>query len=82
MVPHLVGAQSAYKDMDMLISSHTHTTLQIHAVLVMGWYNEKKMTDQYAEEKRWVFSFDLKDNVCESVMCKLGRWGNIRITIL
>ena len=30
----------------------------------MGWYNEKKKkktTDQYAEEKRWVFSFDLKE---------------------
>ena len=27
----------------------------------MGWYNEKKMTDQYAVEKRWVSSFDLKE---------------------
>ena len=27
--------------------THTHThTLQIHALLVMGWYNEKKTTDQ------------------------------------
>ena len=49
---------------------HTHTkqktkqkphTLQIHALLVMNWYNEKKMTDQHAEEKRWVFSFDLSE---------------------
>ena len=38
--------------------SHTHT-LQIHALLVMGWYNEKKTTDQHTEEKRRVFSFDL-----------------------
>ena len=38
--------------------SHTHTQ-QIHALLVMGWYNEKKTTDQYAEDKRRVFSFDL-----------------------
>ena len=31
--------------------THTHThTLQIHALLVMGWYNEKKTTDQYAVE--------------------------------
>ena len=47
----------------MLISYHAHThthTLQIHALLMMGWYNEKKITDQYAEEKRQVFSFDLK----------------------
>ena len=46
--------------------THTHTlslslSLQIHALLVMGWYNEKKMTDQYSEEKRWVFSFDLRE---------------------
>ena len=27
----------------------------------MDWYSEKKTTDQYAEEKRWVFSFDLKE---------------------
>ena len=27
----------------------------------MNWYNEKKMIDQYAEEKRWVFSFDLSE---------------------
>ena len=27
----------------------------------MGWYNEKKTTDQYAEEKRRVFSFDFKE---------------------
>ena len=46
--------------------THTHTharmhacTLQMHALLVMGWYTAKKMTDQYAAEMRWVFSFDL-----------------------
>ena len=27
----------------------------------MGWYNEKKTTHKYAEEKRWAFSFDLKE---------------------
>ena len=27
------------------IHPHTHT----HALLVMGWYNEKKTTDQYVE---------------------------------
>ena len=27
----------------------------------MGWYTEKKTTDQHAVEKRWVFSFDLKE---------------------
>ena len=40
--------------------THTHThTLQIHALLVMHWY--QKTTDQYDKEKRWVFSFDLKE---------------------
>ena len=43
--------------------AHTHThTHQTHALLVMGWYKEKKKTDQYAEEMKWVFSFDLNPN--------------------
>ena len=25
-----------------------------------NWYNEKKTTEQYAEENRWVFTFDFK----------------------
>ena len=33
--------------------THTHThTLQIHALLVTAWYNEKKTTDQYAEDQQ------------------------------
>ena len=67
MVPHLVGAQSAYKyimmhSLDHSLS-HTHT-LQIHALLGIGWKNRmrrKKRTHQHAEEKRWVFSFVLKE---------------------
>ena len=54
MAPHFIRAQSPYKDVSiiMFISSHTHThTLQIHVLLVMGWYAGKKTTDQYAEEK-------------------------------
>ena len=43
MVPHLVRAQSTYKD--IRLHTHTHTdvytppphTLQIHALLVMDW---------------------------------------------
>ena len=27
----------------------------------MYWYNERKMTDQYAEEKRWVFNFVIRE---------------------
>ena len=51
-----------------LSCTHTHTqtlslslshSLWIQALLVMGWYNEKKTTDERAEEKRRVFSFDL-----------------------
>ena len=43
MAPHLVRAQSAYKHIRILSFHHTH----IHALLVMGWYNEKKTTHQY-----------------------------------
>ena len=36
--------------------THTLTyTLQIYALLVMGWWNENKMTDQYAEEMGFQF---------------------------
>ena len=41
---------------------HTHTHyayIYTFVLLVMEWYTEKKTTQQYAEEKRWVFSFDL-----------------------
>ena len=45
-----------------LSHTHTHThILLIYAFLVMGWYTEKKTTDQHVVEKRWVFSFDLKE---------------------
>ncbi len=46
MAPHFIRAQSPYKDVSiiMFISSHKHT-LQIHVLLVMGWYNGKKTTD-------------------------------------
>ena len=41
-----------------LSHTHTHTCrVQIHALLMMGWYNEKKTTDQYAGEMRWGFQF-------------------------
>ena len=64
MAPHLVRAQSTYKNTRIHSFHHTHThthTLQIHALLVMGGrMRRKKTTDQHAEEKRWVSSFDLK----------------------
>ena len=73
MAPHLKRAQRAYKDIRICVHARTHThtlslslshthSLQIHALLVMGWYTEKKNDRSiYAEEKRWVFSFDLKE---------------------
>ena len=39
---------------------------------MVGWYNEKKTPAQYAEEKRWVFSFDLKDE-SEDSLTERGR---------
>ena len=30
------------------------------------------MTDQYAEEKRWVFSFDLKDESEDECLTEIG----------
>jgi len=39
----------------------------------MGWYNEQKTTDQYAREKRWVFSFDLKEESEDECLTDRGR---------
>ena len=33
----------------------------------------KKTTDQYAEEKRWVFSFDLKEEIEDECLTERGR---------
>ena len=74
-------AQSAYKDIRviMFISSHvhlcTHTHMHAHThihththsyqYMYYRWWvgrlKRKKIPDQYAEEKRWVFSFDLRE---------------------
>ena len=50
--------------------TRTHTTL-----LVMGYgtSGRKKTTDQYAEEKRWVFSFDLKEPNEDECLTERGR---------
>ena len=56
-----------------LFSQFDSHTLQIHALLVMSWYNEKKMTDQSAEEKRWVFSSDLKEGNEDECLAETGR---------
>ena len=38
----------------------------------MGWNNEKKMTDQHAAEKRWVFSFDLQEESKDGCLTERG----------
>ena len=43
----------------------------------VNWYNEKKTTDQYAKEKRWIFSVDLKE---ESKECPTQRRREFQIT--
>ena len=55
MAPHLVRAQGPYKDTRIHLFHHTHTHTHMHY-----WWWIGKMTDQYSEEKRWVFSFDLR----------------------
>ena len=47
--------------------THTDTHTHTHTLLVMGWYSEKETTDQYAEEERYIFSFDLKEETALSV---------------
>ena len=56
---------------------HTHTllhTANTH-ILVMGLVKNrrKKMTNWSAEEKRWVFSFDLKEASEEACLTERGR---------
>ena len=62
----------------MLILSHTYThhthTLQIHALLVMGWLNEKKENDISACRREEVgFSSDLKEESEEECLTERGR---------
>ena len=52
--------------------THTHTCACAHTHTT-HWYNEKQMTDQSAEEKRWVFSFDLKEESEDECLTERGR---------
>ena len=38
----------------------------------------KKTTDQYAEEKRWVFRFDLKEEIEDECLTERGREFQIK----
>ena len=68
MVPHLVRAQSAYKNIRIHTHTHAHAHTHTHNKHMLYWWLIGKMTDQYAEEKRWVFSFELKKRV------KMNAW--------
>ena len=80
MAPHLMRAQGAYKADTHVTSTHAHTptntppththTPQKHKHSSRGFDGNRrqKARNQYAEEKRWVFSFDMKE---ESVVACL-----------
>ena len=56
-----------------------------HALLITVSQNEKKENDQYAEGKRWVFSFDLREESEDECLTERGREFQITgpmITIL
>ena len=61
--PHLVRAQSTYKDIRIHLHLHIQThathshTRHTHHMHYWWWIG----IDQYAEEKRWDFSFDLRE---------------------
>ena len=72
MAPHLVRAWSVYKGLQISSFYHTHThthtlslslththTHSLSTEFVVGRMRRKKMTSWFAEQKRWVFSFDL-----------------------
>ena len=99
MAPHLVRAHSTYND--IWICSFHHTlpppmhTLQIHALLVMGWHNEREKTnthttDQYAEDRILMSWTENKDEqllhlrhsplFCFGLLCGCG--GRMRTVFL
>ena len=66
MAPHVVRAQSTYKDIRIRsLHMHTHTHYKyMHFWWWVGQMRTKEMTNQYAEERRLVstFNFDLEEN--------------------
>ena len=66
--PHLVRLRdwSAYKGLwicSFITCTHSHTHTPNPCITRGGLleWGEKKKSNQYAEEKRWVFSFDLRE---------------------
>jgi len=84
--PHLnLRAWSTYEDKDMLILSYTQTHTANTYITDDGlaeWDRRKKMTEQYAEQKRWVFSFDLKEDSEDECLTLLQREHCLRVTNL
>ena len=73
--PHLERAQSTYKDIRICSFYHTHThapNTHVTGDKLVEWEG-KKMTDQYAEEKRWVCSFELKEESEDECLTEIGR---------
>ena len=73
MAPHLERAQDAYKGLhvhafiththiykDPPPPPHTHTHTHNKYMVTCGRKEKREMRNQYAEEERWVFSFDLE----------------------
>lgn len=63
MVFHFLTVQGSYKGLQIHAFITFKHTLQIHALIVMGLVKKrrKKMTNWYAKEKMWVFSFYSKE---------------------
>ena len=59
MAPHLMRAQGAYKaDKHATPTPRKNTSIEVMGLMET---EERKPENQQAEEKRWVFSFDLKE---------------------
>ena len=64
-----------------LTHTHTHTHYKyMHYWWWVGTMWRKKMTDQYAEEKRWVFSFDWKEAIEDNCLTLTRRGREFQIT--
>ena len=61
--PSIKSLERLRKHKDMLISTHTHAhaCTHTHYKYMHYWWWIGKTTDQYAEQKRWIFSFDLRE---------------------
>ena len=70
MAPHLMSAQGAYKADKYARPTHAHTPTTPHpphthrkntSIVVMGLMETEERKREISRQKRWVFSFDLKE---------------------